>query len=506
MSDFDVSKLKSLLSNLNISKLQYSGGKVTNDMSLFTDADMTEEYATISKEDFIDNLFLEGYGDSSNGAFTEDQLGIIYDALAEYSDSGEVSSTELELLASLDGDNDEIGTDDIRAFVSTLIENAPASSLEDVSSVSSSTSTSSSSASGTTLSSISTDESAYSELVKTESAFLNSNLNVYKAEDISAESYTTINSVSAQTAVFNSFGLADELSTYEAKESEATPGAYYFSKTDENTGVTEFVRAVSMNDGGNAIIHTTQAADGSIEAKTFIYTEADETETTTTTTTKTATTTTTDDTDDDTKTTKKSSTSSKPNTNKSKNDKNYNHEKTNSGGNVTIINNYETTTGEKGEKGDTGEAGKDGEDGRSIVSATIDPETGNLILTYSDGDTDDVGHVVGDNGTDGRSIANSYVNEDGDLIVEYDDGEISNVGHVKGEDGEDGTKVTLSDNDTWVLDGVDTGVPATGKDGTQITISENNTWVLDGEDTGTPVNGKDGTQITISENNTWVLD
>ncbi len=80
-------------------------------------------------------------------------------------------------------------------------------------------------------------------------------------------------------------------------------------------------------------------------------------------------------------------------------------------------------------------------------------DEGHLMVTYSDGETVDLGKVTGDatdgkNGVDGqdgkdgengRGIANLEVNEDGELIATYTDGETQNLGRVVGADGTDGT-------------------------------------------------------------------
>ncbi|SIQ65323.1 hypothetical protein SAMN05421802_1231, partial [Corynebacterium afermentans] len=86
--------------------------------------------------------------------------------------------------------------------------------------------------------------------------------------------------------------------------------------------------------------------------------------------------------------------------------------------------------GPKGDKGDTGDAGKDGADG-------VDGKDGK----------------DGKDGENGRGIANLEVNEDGELMVTYTDGETQNLGRVAGADGQDGT------------DGVDGKDGADGKDG-----------------------------------------
>ena len=110
--------------------------------------------------------------------------------------------------------------------------------------------------------------------------------------------------------------------------------------------------------------------------------------------------------------------------------------------------------GNKGDKGDTGAAGKngtdgkdgvdgqDGKDGRGVKSFEVNDE-GHLMVTYSDGETVDLGKVTGDatdgkDGENGRGIANLEVNEDGELIATYTDGETQNLGRVVGADGTDG--------------------------------------------------------------------
>ncbi len=56
--------------------------------------------------------------------------------------------------------------------------------------------------------------------------------------------------------------------------------------------------------------------------------------------------------------------------------------------------------GERGEPGKDGKDGKDGTNGRGIVNVEIDAE-GHLHITYSDGETLDLGKVVGSDGKDG---------------------------------------------------------------------------------------------------------
>jgi hypothetical protein len=59
-------------------------------------------------------------------------------------------------------------------------------------------------------------------------------------------------------------------------------------------------------------------------------------------------------------------------------------------------------TGPKGEKGPKGDKGEKGADGRGIRSMRVD-EVGDLIVTYTDGATQNVGHVRGEDGGSGTT-------------------------------------------------------------------------------------------------------
>lgn len=133
--------------------------------------------------------------------------------------------------------------------------------------------------------------------------------------------------------------------------------------------------------------------------------------------------------------------------------------------NITLTNgttlNLGTIKGEKGDKGDTGEqgiqgvAGKDGKDGIN--------------------GTDGVDGKDGTNGKDGVGIANVLINTSGELELTFSDGQQINLGNVKGSKGEKG--------DTGEQ-GIQGAAGKDGKDGI------NGTNGVDGKD-GT--NGKDGT-------------
>lgn len=131
--------------------------------------------------------------------------------------------------------------------------------------------------------------------------------------------------------------------------------------------------------------------------------------------------------------------------------------------------------GEKGEKGDAGEqgiqgvAGKDGKDGINGTNG-VDGKDG----------TDGVDGKDGTNGKDGVGIANVLINTSGELELTFSDGQQINLGNVKGSKGDKGEKGDTGEQGVQGIAGKD------GKDGI------NGTNGVDGKD-GT--NGKDGVGI-----------
>ena len=105
---------------------------------------------------------------------------------------------------------------------------------------------------------------------------------------------------------------------------------------------------------------------------------------------------------------------------------------------------------------------------KSITGADI--VNGELVLTYSDGTTDNLGSVVGPQGQTGS----------------------------QGAAGTPGSVVTIGQNGNWFIDGVDTGKPAQGQagaagtPGSVVTIGQNGNWFIDGVDTGKPAQGQAG--------------
>lgn len=92
--------------------------------------------------------------------------------------------------------------------------------------------------------------------------------------------------------------------------------------------------------------------------------------------------------------------------------------------------------GEKGADGANGRDGKDGLAGRGIAKSLIDAK-GHMIVTYTDGSTDDVGLVVGKDGRDGVDGKDGAMGADGRDGI---DGAAGQPG-MDGKDGADGKSV-----------------------------------------------------------------
>lgn len=108
--------------------------------------------------------------------------------------------------------------------------------------------------------------------------------------------------------------------------------------------------------------------------------------------------------------------------------------------------------GKDGRDGKNGADGKDGRDGTSgtdgiSISAAVINESGELIISYSDGTTANLGKVVGSdgingvngtNGKDGISVSSAEINSEGELVLSFSNGQRANVGAVVGAKGEQG--------------------------------------------------------------------
>lgn len=105
-------------------------------------------------------------------------------------------------------------------------------------------------------------------------------------------------------------------------------------------------------------------------------------------------------------------------------------------------------------KGEQGEKGQNGADGIGITNSEIN-KNGELVITYSNNTVDNLGVVVGADGKDGTNgtngvdgtngidgkdgigITNAKINNLGELILTYSDGKSINLGKVVGKDGAD---------------------------------------------------------------------
>lgn len=110
--------------------------------------------------------------------------------------------------------------------------------------------------------------------------------------------------------------------------------------------------------------------------------------------------------------------------------------------------------GKDGRDGKNGADGKDGRDGTSgtdgiSISAAVINESGELIISYSDGTTANLGKVVGSdgingvngtNGKDGISVSSAEINSLGELVLSFSNGQRANVGAVVGAKGDKGDK------------------------------------------------------------------
>ena len=133
-----------------------------------------------------------------------------------------------------------------------------------------------------------------------------------------------------------------------------------------------------------------------------------------------------------------------------------------------------------------------GADGIGVSKAEINV-AGELLLTYTNGETDNLGVIMGADGADGTGIKSVTLSADGELIITMSDNSVVNLGNIKGAKGDKG----------------DTGEKGTdGKDGRGIANME----IIDGElivtytdDPQNPVNvgsvGNGGTGSEITDGN-----
>lgn len=94
-----------------------------------------------------------------------------------------------------------------------------------------------------------------------------------------------------------------------------------------------------------------------------------------------------------------------------------------------------------------GTNGVNGNDGEGITKSEVNT-SGELVITYSNGDSTNLGKIVGKdgldgtNGKDGIGIANAEINASGELTLTYSNGTSANLGKVVGADGKDGADLS----------------------------------------------------------------
>lgn len=102
--------------------------------------------------------------------------------------------------------------------------------------------------------------------------------------------------------------------------------------------------------------------------------------------------------------------------------------------NLGTVKGQDGKDGAPGVAGPTGATGKDGAAGTGIADVTIS-DTGALTVTLDNGTAINLGNIKGD---DGIGIQSMSINSDGELVIAYDDGNTANLGRVVGTDGSDG--------------------------------------------------------------------
>jgi hypothetical protein len=162
-----------------------------------------------------------------------------------------------------------------------------------------------------------------------------------------------------------------------------------------------------------------------------------------------------------------------------------------------ILSNPQATVVPKdGTDGKDGQNGTDGADGRGVTS--FDQSSGELVVTYTDGQTKNLGRVVGKDGAQGiqgltgRGILSTAL-QNGNLIVNYTDGTSETLGYIvgpagaTGAAGQDGASGKDGTNGTNGVDG------APGRDGisvTGVTLDNTNSVIVSYSDGRTETAGQ----------------
>lgn len=102
-------------------------------------------------------------------------------------------------------------------------------------------------------------------------------------------------------------------------------------------------------------------------------------------------------------------------------------------------------TGVTGAQGETGAKGDKGEEGVGVSNVTL--QNGELVVTLSDGNKFNLGNVKGekgDKGDDGVSVTAVNLTEDGELSMTFSNSSTISLGNIKGQNGKDGVGISSS--------------------------------------------------------------
>lgn len=137
----------------------------------------------------------------------------------------------------------------------------------------------------------------------------------------------------------------------------------------------------------------------------------------------------------------------------------------------------ESLKGERGTDGINGIDGQDGADGIGISNVVINSD-GELVLTYTNGESTNLGKVVGadgTNGTDGKDGTNGTngvgiktvtLSTDGELSILLTDNTVCNLGNIKGEKGDKGDKGDTGEQGEKGIQGIQGEKGEQGQSGT----------------------------------------
>ncbi len=143
---------------------------------------------------------------------------------------------------------------------------------------------------------------------------------------------------------------------------------------------------------------------------------------------------------------------------------------------------------------------EDGKDGVSVSSCELN-DAGELVITYSNGDTQNLGVITGaagkdgkdgENGKDGVGISNVEISDDGNLVITLTDDTVIDLGNVKGKDGKDGLDGLNGEDGKDGKNGEEGITPRLRIDATsemwQVSYDNGKTW----EEFGVVARGEDG--------------